>query len=103
MVYVKWESKYTKIDTHSDLSITLNNQAAIWHFLVKLLFLSLHFIIWILKLINSLIELIDFFLQTVMLNMLFGLILTRKLIILGILSKFNFSTNGLNSLTFPVY
>ena len=43
------------------------------------------------------------FLQGVMLNWLFSLILTRKLIIFGILSKFNLSTDGLNSLTFPVY
>ena len=53
------------------------------------------------------IELIDFmiqhFLQGVILNMLFGLILTLKLIILGILSNFNLSTKGLNSLTYPVY
>ena len=53
------------------------------------------------------IELIDLmiqhFLQGAILNMLFGLILTLKLIILGILSKFNLSTKGLHSLTYPVY
>ena len=51
------------------------------------------------------IELIYFmmqhFLQVVILNMLFGLILTLKLIIVGILSKFNLSTKRLNSLTYP--
>ena len=51
------------------------------------------------------IELIGFmmqqFLPGVTLNMLFGHILTPKLIILGILSKFNLSTRGLNSLTYP--
>ena len=46
---------------------------------------------------------IQHFLQGVILNMLFGLILTLKLIISGILSKFNLSTNGFNSLTYPVY
>ena len=35
--------------------------------------------------------------------MLFGHIKIPKLIILGILSKFNLSTRGLNSLTYPVY
>ena len=53
------------------------------------------------------IELIDFmmqhFLPGVTLNMLFGHIYTPKLIILGILSKFNLSTRALNSLTYPVY
>ena len=52
------------------------------------------------------IELSDFFMQQfslgVILNMLFDLILTRKLIILGILSKFNLSIKELNSLTYPV-
>ena len=56
---------------------------------------------------NSMIELIDFmmqqFLPGVTLNMLFGHTYTPKLIILGILSKFNLSTRGLNSLTYPVY
>ena len=56
---------------------------------------------------NSMTKLIDFmmqhFLPGVTLNMLFGHILTPKLIILGILSKFNLSTRGLNSLTYPVY
>ena len=53
------------------------------------------------------IELIDFmmqhFLLGVTLNMLFGHIQTPKLIISGILSKFNLSTRGFNSLTYPVY
>ena len=52
-------------------------------------------------------EVIDFmmqhFLQGVILNLLFSLIFTLKLIILGILSKLNFSTKGLNSLTHLVY
>ena len=52
-------------------------------------------IIWILRLINSLIEIIDFMMQQFLLgdilNMLFDLILTHKLIILGILSKFDLS------------
>ena len=56
---------------------------------------------------NSMIELIDFmmqqFLPCVTLNMLFGHTRTPKLIILGILSKFNLSTRGLISLTYPVY
>ena len=39
---------------------------------------------------------IQHFLQGVIHNMLFGLILTVKLIILHILSKFNLSTKGLN-------
>ena len=43
------------------------------------------------------------FLPGVTLNMLFGHTLTPKLIILGILSKFNLSTRGLNSLTIPIY
>ena len=43
------------------------------------------------------------FLQGVRLNMLFGLIFTLKLIILGILSKLNLSTKGLNSLTYLLY
>ena len=51
-------------------------------------------------LINSKIELIDFIIQRfllgVILNMLFDIILTRKLIILGILSKFNLSIKALN-------
>ena len=59
------------------------------------------------KLINSTIELINFvmqpFLLGVLLNMLFTLILTLILIILDILSKFNLSTKGLNSLTYQVY
>ena len=47
--------------TLSDLSIELDNiQAAIWHVHVKLLFLSLHYLIWILRLIKSMIELINF-------------------------------------------
>ena len=49
------------------------------------------------------IELIDFmmqqFLLCVTLNMLFGYTETPKLITLGILSQFNLSTRGLNSLT----
>ena len=53
------------------------------------------------------IELIDFmmqqFLPGVTLNMLVGHIYNPKLIILGILSKFNLSPRGLNSLTYPVY
>ena len=53
------------------------------------------------------IELIDFmmqqFLPGVTLNMLFDHILIQKLIILDILSKFNLSTRGLYSLTYPVY
>ena len=56
---------------------------------------------------HSMIELIDFmmqlFLPNVTLNTLFGLIFTLKIIILGILSKFNLSTRGLNSLTYQVY
>ena len=43
------------------------------------------------------------FLPDVTLNMLFGKIEPPKLIILGILSNFNMSTRGLNSLTYPVY
>ena len=62
---------------------------------------------WILRLINSMIELIDFmtqpFLPSVTLKMLFGDIQTQKLIILGILSKLNLSTRGLKSLTYPVH
>ena len=53
------------------------------------------------------IELIDFmmqqFLPGVKLSMLLGHTLTPKLIMLGILSKFNLSTRGLNSLTYTVY
>ena len=53
------------------------------------------------------IELIDFmmqhFLPGVTLNMLFGHKKTPKLNISGILSNFNLSTRGLNSLTYPVY
>ena len=53
------------------------------------------------------IELIDFMMQRFLLgailNMLFDLILTQKLIILGILFKFNLSIKELNSLTFPVF
>ena len=53
------------------------------------------------------IELIDcmmqHFLPGVTFNMLFGHIWTLKLIMSGILSKFNLSTRGLNSLTYPVY
>ena len=53
------------------------------------------------------IELIDFmmqqFLPGVTLNMLSGHILIQKLIILDILLKFNLSTRGLKSLTYPVY
>ena len=52
------------------------------------------------------IELIDFmmqqFLLSVSLNLLFDLILIWKLIILGILSKFNLSMKDLNSLTYPI-
>ena len=51
------------------------------------------------------IELIDFmmrqFLLGVILNMLFDLLLTKKFIILCILSKFNLSIKELNSLTYP--
>ena len=58
------------------------------------------------RLINSMIQLIDFMMQhflcNVTLNMIFGQILTPKLIILDILSKFNLSTRVLNSLTYPV-
>ena len=45
------------------------------------------------------------FLPGVTFNMLFGhtCIVTLKLIILDILSKFNFSTRGLNSLTYPIH
>ena len=61
---------------------------------------SLQFVIWILRLINSMIELINLMMQQfilgVILNMLFDLMLTRKLIILGILSKFNLSIKDLN-------
>ena len=50
------------------------------------------------------IEQIDFmmqqFLPGVTLNMLFGHKKTLKLITLGILSKFNLSTGGLNLLTY---
>ena len=63
--------------------------------------------IWILRLINSMKELINFmmqhFLPGVTLNMLFGHIKTLKLIILDILSKLNLLTRGLNSLTYLVY
>ena len=59
------------------------------------------------RLIDSMIELNDVMMQQfllgVMLNMLFDLILTQKLIILGILSKFNLSIKELNSLTYPIY
>ena len=52
-------------------------------------------------------ELIDFmmqqFLPGVILNMLSDIILTQKLIILGILSMFNLSIKEMNSLTNPVY
>ena len=52
-------------------------------------------------------ELIDFMMQQfllgLILNMLSDLILTQKLIILGILSKFNLSIKEMNSLTNPVY
>ena len=52
-------------------------------------------VIWILRLINSMIELIDFMMQQFVLsdilNMLFDLILTQKLIILGILSNVDMS------------
>ena len=55
---------------------------ALSHFVVLSIFLS---IIWILRLIYSMIKLIEFmmhhFLQGVVLKMLFGLILTLKLII----------------------
>ena len=65
------------------------------------------FVIRILRLINSMIELIDFmmqqFLPGVTLNMLFGKKYIQKLIILDVLLKFNLSTRGLNSLTYPVY
>ena len=53
------------------------------------------------------IELIDFmvqhFLQGVILNMVSGLLLTLKVAILGILSKFNLSSKGLNSSTNLMY
>ena len=53
------------------------------------------------------IELIDFmmqhFLPDVTFSMLLGHIQTTKLIVLDILSKFNLSTRGLNSLTYQVY
>ena len=53
------------------------------------------------------IELIDLMMQqyllSAILNMLFDLILIWKLIILGILSKFNSSIKELHSLTYPVY
>ena len=53
------------------------------------------------------IELIDFmmqnFLPSVTLNMLFSHIQTPKLIILDILSKLNLSTRESNSLTYPIY
>ena len=39
----------------------------------------------------------------VTLSMIFGLTLTLKSVILGIISKFNVSTKKLNSLTYPVY
>ena len=52
-------------------------------------------VIWILRLINSMIELIDFMMQQFLLgdilNMLFDLKLTQKLIIIGISSKFDMS------------
>ena len=52
------------------------------------------------------IELIDFMKQQfflgAILNMLFGLTLTQKFIILGILSKFNLSIKELNLLIYPV-
>ena len=54
----------------------------------------------------SMLECIDFmmqhFLPVVTLNILFCHILTPKLII-DILLKFNLSTRGLNSLSYPVY
>ena len=43
------------------------------------------------------------FLPGVIFNMLFGLIFTLRLIILGILSKLNLSIKGLNSLPYLVY
>ena len=53
------------------------------------------------------IELIDFmmqqFLLSVILNMLFDLILIWRLITLGILSKFHLSIKELHSLPYPVY
>ena len=55
---------------------TKQTNKRIWPFHFKLLFLSLHFVNWILRLINSMIELIDFmmqhFLPGVTLNMFFG-------------------------------
>ena len=60
-----------------------------------------------LRLINSMTELVDFIMQQVLLFviliMLFELILTQKLIIIGILLKFNLSRKELNSLTYQVY
>ena len=53
------------------------------------------------------IDLVDFMIQQfllgVILNMLFDLILTLKLFILDISSKFNLSIKESNSLTYPVY
>ena len=91
----------------SDLSNTLKQSGRHIDFLAKLHFLSLHFVIWLLRLINSMIEHIDFLMQQFsqgnILNMLFDLILTQKLNIFGILSKFNLSIKELNSLTYQVY
>ena len=58
-------------------------------------------------LINSMVELINFmmqhFLLGVTLNMLFSPYIDSEIIIFDILSKFNLSTRGLNSLTYTVY
>ena len=60
-----------------------------------------------LRLINSMTELVDFIMQQVLLfvllSMLFELILTQKLNIIGILLKINLSRKEFNSLTYPVY
>ena len=53
------------------------------------------------------IELIDFmmqhYLQEVILNMHFGLLLTGKLIIVGIILKLNLAIKELDYFTYPVY
>ena len=91
--------------TLSDLSITFKHSGQ--YIALSRLVTYLHFVIWILRIINSMIELINLMMQHFLpsdtLNMLFGCIKTLKLRILDILSKFNLSTMGLNSLTYPVY
>ena len=93
--------------TLSDLIITLKQSGPLWYFNVLLLFLFLHFIIWVLRLIKSMVELVDFmmkqFLQGVLLNMLFDHMLPWKLILVVNALNFFLSTNKMNILTYPVF